>query len=293
MEEYDEIVTAIPVFYNAKAEYNAPNPNSASDTVAMDEDTLSAPAPSEAEKQKNELFVIQFPYHDLSSSPLTQHDQLTVKHKIASRTSELLVPLDVNSVIYDTPKGALYGLSLNGGFINDGDPEDESAGPSMMNSVTMEGKQCLAGTSQSGTYFIASVYHGQLHLTPLDGVMRFQHSFSHVDKVDATEKTINEQDDDSENEVAKPESAAPKAKQVVQKKEQQSVENITGSYQMRMAVKRKVEEEAFVNYQLYKPKTEEDKQMLICKGMEEHVSLPVKGLEGYWDYVAQSEIVNR
>ncbi|XP_034243613.1 DNA-directed RNA polymerase III subunit RPC5 [Thrips palmi] len=137
-----------------------------------------------------QLFIYQYPTRPASSSGA---ENIIVKSSIKPQLQEveLEMSIDTRSSNYDTGRGEQIAINADGvgSALKTG---EESVFPSgKMDRMTLKSSRLLSDTSN---YAIGVLNEGELHLTPLKGIVSLRPTFSYLDKSDKRQANKNQEE---------------------------------------------------------------------------------------------------
>nr|XP_033770079.1 DNA-directed RNA polymerase III subunit RPC5 isoform X1 [Geotrypetes seraphini]XP_033770080.1 DNA-directed RNA polymerase III subunit RPC5 isoform X1 [Geotrypetes seraphini] len=214
------------------------------------------------------LYLFQYPIRPAS---MTYGDvtHLSAKIKPKQQKVELEMAIDTMSPNYCRSKGEQIALNVDGTCTD----ESSTYSTKLMDKQTFTSIQAASNTSR----YAAAVYRkGELHLTPLHGILQLRPSFSYLDKADAKHRereAANEAGDSSQDE------AEEDVKQITVRfsrpESEQARQRRVQSYEF---LQKKQAEEPWVHLHYYGVKdsrSEHERQYLFCQspGMAESTEL--------------------
>uniref|UniRef100_A0AAY4BHT1 DNA-directed RNA polymerase III subunit RPC5 C-terminal domain-containing protein n=1 Tax=Denticeps clupeoides TaxID=299321 RepID=A0AAY4BHT1_9TELE len=143
----------------------------------------------------DKLYLFQYPVRP-SSMSYDDATHLSAKIKPKQQKVELEVALDTMSPNYCRSKGEQIALNVDGTSFED----SSTYSIKMMDKQTFSSIQATTNTSR---YAAAIFRKGELHLTPLQGILQMRPSFSYLDKADNKHRereAANEAGDSSQDE---------------------------------------------------------------------------------------------
>lgn len=149
-----------------------------------------------AKSLSEKLYLFQYPIRPAS---MTYSDvtHLSAKIKPKQQKVELEMALDTLNPNYCRSKGEQIALNVDGTSTD----ETSTYSSKLMDKQTF----CSSRTASNVSRYAAAVYRkGELHLTPLHGILQLRPSFSYLDKADAKHRereAANEGGDSSQDEV--------------------------------------------------------------------------------------------
>lgn len=241
-----------------------------------------------AKSLSEKLYLFQYP---VRPSTMTYDDatHLSAKIKPKQQKVELEVAMDCLSPNYSRSKGEQIALNV------DGTTFDESN----LYSVKMMDKQTLTSiqaTTDTSRYAAAVFRKGELHLTPLQGILQMRPSFTYLDKADAKHRereTANEAGDSSQDE------AEDDVKQITVRfsrpESEQARQRRVQSYEF---LQKRQNEEPWVHlyyHGIKDSRSEHERQYLFCQSMgsesTELVKSPSEYLAMLMPPVAEEKVV--
>ncbi|XP_016411122.1 DNA-directed RNA polymerase III subunit RPC5-like [Sinocyclocheilus rhinocerous] len=207
------------------------------------------------------LYLFQYPVRPASMS-YDNAAHLAARIKPKQQKVELEVAMDTMSPNYCRSKGEQIALNVDG--TSSEDPSVYSM--KMMDKQTFSSIQATTNTSR----FAAAVFHkGELHLTPLQGILQMRPSFSYLDKADTKHRereAANEAGDSSQDE------AEEDVKQITVRfsrpESEQARQRRIQSYEF---LQKKQAEEPWVHLHYHGIKdgrSEHERQYLYCQAMD-------------------------
>ncbi|XP_069036943.1 DNA-directed RNA polymerase III subunit RPC5 isoform X1 [Lepisosteus oculatus] len=148
-----------------------------------------------AKSLADKLYLFQYP---VRPATMTYDDvaHLSAKIKPKQQKVELVMAMDTLSPNYCRSKGEQIALNVDGTTSED----SNTYSTKLMDRQTFSSIQATNGTSR----YAAAVFHrGELHLTPLHGILQLRPSFSYLDKADSKHRereAANEGGDSSQDE---------------------------------------------------------------------------------------------
>ncbi|XP_016348590.1 DNA-directed RNA polymerase III subunit RPC5-like [Sinocyclocheilus anshuiensis] len=207
------------------------------------------------------LYLFQYPVRPASMS-YDNAAHLAARIKPKQQKVELEVAMDTMSPNYCRSKGEQIALNVDG--TSSEDPSVYSM--KMMDKQTFSSIQATTNTSR----FAAAVFHkGELHLTPLQGILQMRPSFTYLDKADTKHRereAANEAGDSSQDE------AEEDVKQITVRfsrpESEQARQRRIQSYEF---LQKKQAEEPWVHLHYHGIKdgrSEHERQYLYCQAMD-------------------------
>ncbi|KAK6301768.1 hypothetical protein J4Q44_G00278210 [Coregonus suidteri] len=147
-----------------------------------------------AKSLADKLYLFQYPVR-LSSMTYDDVTHLSAKIKPKQQKVELEMAINTQSPNYCRSKGEQIALNVDGTT-----SEDSKHLLCMMDKQTFTSIQSTTNTSR---YAAAVFRKGELHVTPLQGILQMRPSFSYLDKADSKHRereTANEGGDSSQDE---------------------------------------------------------------------------------------------
>ncbi|XP_038619570.1 DNA-directed RNA polymerase III subunit RPC5 [Tachyglossus aculeatus] len=221
-----------------------------------------------AKSLAEKLYLFQYPVRPAS---MTYDDipHLSVKIKPKQQKVELEMAIDTLNPNYCRSKGEQIALNVDGACTD----ETSTYSSKLMDKQTFSSSQTTTNTSR----YAAAVYRkGELHLTPLHGILQLRPSFSYLDKADAKHRereAANEAGDSSQDE------AEEDVKQITVRfsrpESEQARQRRVQSYEF---LQKKHAEEPWVHLHYYgrrDSRSEHERQYLLCQGpgMSENTEL--------------------
>nr|XP_056722181.1 DNA-directed RNA polymerase III subunit RPC5 [Euleptes europaea] len=148
-----------------------------------------------AKSLSEKLYLFQYPIRPAS---MTYDDvtRLSAKIKPKQQKVELELAIDTLNPNYCRSKGEQIALNVDGGCAD----ETSTYSSKLMDKQTF----CSSQTTSNVSRYAAAVYRkGEIHLTPLHGILQLRPSFSYLDKADAKHRereAANEAGDSSQDE---------------------------------------------------------------------------------------------
>ncbi|XP_030630221.1 DNA-directed RNA polymerase III subunit RPC5 [Chanos chanos] len=206
------------------------------------------------------LYLFQYPIRPFT---MTYDDvtHLSAKIKPKQQKVELEMALDTMSPNYCRSKGEQIALNVDGTSMED----SNTYSMKMMDKQTFSSIQATTDTSR---YAAAVLRKGELHLTPLQGILQMRPSFSYLDKADSKHRereAANEGGDSSQDE------AEDEVKQITVRfsrpESEQARQRRIQSYEF---LQKKQAEEPWVHlhyHGLKDSRSEHERQYLYCQSM--------------------------
>ncbi|XP_014448157.1 DNA-directed RNA polymerase III subunit RPC5 isoform X2 [Tupaia chinensis] len=212
-----------------------------------------------AKSLAEKLYLFQYPVRPAS---MTYDDipHLSAKIKPKQQKVELEMAIDTLSPNYCRSKGEQIALNVDGACAD----ETSTYSSKLMDKQTF----CSSQTTSNTSRYAAALYRqGELHLTPLHGILQLRPSFSYLDKADAKHRereAANEAGDSSQDE------AEEDVKQITVRfsrpESEQARQRRVQSYEF---LQKKHAEEPWVHlhyYGLRDSRSEHERQYLLCQG---------------------------
>ncbi|KAF5914229.1 hypothetical protein HPG69_005079 [Diceros bicornis minor] len=212
-----------------------------------------------AKSLAEKLYLFQYPVRPAS---MTYDDipHLSAKIKPKQQKVELEMAIDTLNPNYCRSKGEQIALNVDGACAD----ETSTYSSKLMDKQTFVSSQTTSNTSR---YAAALYRQGELHLTPLHGILQLRPSFSYLDKADAKHRereAANEAGDSSQDE------AEEDVKQITVRfsrpESEQARQRRVQSYEF---LQKKHAEEPWVHlhyYGLRDSRSEHERQYLLCQG---------------------------
>uniref|UniRef100_A0A7N5JL71 RNA polymerase III subunit E n=1 Tax=Ailuropoda melanoleuca TaxID=9646 RepID=A0A7N5JL71_AILME len=212
-----------------------------------------------AKSLAEKLYLFQYPVRPAS---MTYDDipHLSAKIKPKQQKVELEMAIDTLNPNYCRSKGEQIALNVDGACAD----ESSTYSSKLMDKQTFCSSQ---STSNTARYAAALYRQGELHLTPLHGILQLRPSFSYLDKADAKHRereAANEAGDSSQDE------AEEDVKQITVRfsrpESEQARQRRVQSYEF---LQKKHAEEPWVHlhyYGLRDSRSEHERQYLLCQG---------------------------
>ncbi|XP_007516625.1 DNA-directed RNA polymerase III subunit RPC5 [Erinaceus europaeus] len=212
-----------------------------------------------AKSLAEKLYLFQYPVRPAS---MTYDDipHLSAKIKPKQQKVELEMAIDTLNPNYCRSKGEQIALNVDGTCSD----ETSTYSSKLMDKQTF----CSSQTTSNTSRYAAALYRqGELHLTPLHGILQLRPSFSYLDKADAKHRereAANEAGDSSQDE------AEEDVKQITVRfsrpESEQARQRRVQSYEF---LQKKHAEEPWVHlhyYGLRDSRSEHERQYLLCQG---------------------------
>uniref|UniRef100_G3THJ6 RNA polymerase III subunit E n=1 Tax=Loxodonta africana TaxID=9785 RepID=G3THJ6_LOXAF len=212
-----------------------------------------------AKSLAEKLYLFQYPVRPAS---MTYDDipHLSAKIKPKQQKVELEMAIDTLNPNYCRSKGEQIALNVDGTCTD----ETSTYSSKLMDKQTF----CSSQTTSNTSRYAAALYRkGELHLTPLHGILQLRPSFSYLDKADAKHRereAANEAGDSSQDE------AEEDVKQITVRfsrpESEQARQRRVQSYEF---LQKKHAEEPWVHlhyYGLRDSRSEYERQYLLCQG---------------------------
>ncbi|KAF6126500.1 RNA polymerase III subunit E [Phyllostomus discolor] len=211
-----------------------------------------------AKSLAEKLYLFQYPVRPAS---MTYDDipHLSAKIKPKQQKVELEMAIDTLNPNYCRSKGEQIALNVDGACAD----ETSTYSSKLMDKQTFSSSQTTSNTSR---YAAALYRQGELHLTPLHGILQLRPSFSYLDKADAKhrEREAANEGDSSQDE------AEEDVKQITVRfsrpESEQARQRRVQSYEF---LQKKHAEEPWVHlhyYSLRDSRSEHERQYLLCQG---------------------------
>ncbi|MBN3277763.1 RPC5 polymerase, partial [Polyodon spathula] len=221
-----------------------------------------------AKSLADKLYLFQYP---IRPAAMTYDDvtHLSAKIKPKQQKVEVEMAIDSMSPNYCRSKGEQIALNVDGTTTE----ESNTYSTKLMDKQTFSSTQATTNTSR---YAAAVFRKGELHLTPLHGILQLRPSFSYLDKADSKHRereAANEDGDSSQDEVEED------VKQITVRfsrpESEQARQRRIQSYEF---LQKKHAEEPWVHlhyYGLKDSRSEHERQYLFCQftGMAENTEL--------------------
>uniref|UniRef100_A0A8C9C869 RNA polymerase III subunit E n=1 Tax=Phocoena sinus TaxID=42100 RepID=A0A8C9C869_PHOSS len=212
-----------------------------------------------AKSLAEKLYLFQYPVRPVS---MTYDDipHLSARIKPKQQKVELEMAIDTLNPNYCRSKGEQIALNVDGACAD----ETSTYSSKLMDKQTF----CSSQTTSNTSRYAAALYRqGELHLTPLHGILQLRPSFSYLDKADAKHRereAANEAGDSSQDE------AEEDVKQITVRfsrpESEQARQRRVQSYEF---LQKKHAEEPWVHlhyYGLRDSRSEHERQYLLCQG---------------------------
>ncbi|XP_036428778.1 DNA-directed RNA polymerase III subunit RPC5 [Colossoma macropomum] len=242
-----------------------------------------------AKSLADKLYLFQYPVRPATMN-YDDVTHLSAKIKPKQQKVELEVAIDTVSPNYCRSKGEQIALNVDGTSIE----ESNTFSTKMMDKQTFSSIQATTNT----TRYAAAVFRkGELHLTPLQGILQMRPSFSYLDKADSKHRereAANEAGDSSQDE------AEDDIKQITVRfarpESEQARQRRIQSYEF---LQKKQAEEPWVHlhyHSLKDGRSEHERQYLYCQAMDtsentELVKTPSEYLAMLMPPLAEEKIV--
>ncbi|XP_053496074.1 DNA-directed RNA polymerase III subunit RPC5 [Ictalurus furcatus] len=214
-----------------------------------------------AKSLSDKLYLFQYPVRPANMN-YDDMTHLTAKIKPKQQKVEIEVAIDTMSPNYCRSKGEQIALNVDGTSLED----SSTYSIKMMDKQTFSSIQATTNTSR---YAAAVFRKGELHLTPLQGILQMRPSFSYLDKADSKHKereAANEAGDSSQDE------AEEDTKQITVRfsrpESEQARQRRIQSYEF---LQKKQAEEPWVHlhyHGLKDGRSEHERQYLYCQAMD-------------------------
>ncbi|KAF5900668.1 DNA-directed RNA polymerase III subunit RPC5, partial [Clarias magur] len=214
-----------------------------------------------AKSLSDKLYLFQYPVRPANMN-YDDMTHLTAKIKPKQQKVEVEVAIDTMSPNYCRSKGEQIALNVDGTSLED----SSTYSIKMMDKQTFSSIQATTNTSR---YAAAVFRKGELHLTPLQGILQMRPSFSYLDKADSKHKereAANEAGDSSQDE------AEEDVKQITVRfsrpESEQARQRRIQSYEF---LQKKQAEEPWVHLHYHGIKdgrSEHERQYLYCQAMD-------------------------
>ncbi|XP_060795602.1 DNA-directed RNA polymerase III subunit RPC5 [Neoarius graeffei] len=214
-----------------------------------------------AKSLSEKLYLFQYPVRPANMN-YDDTTHLTARIKPKQQKVEIEVAIDTMSPNYCRSKGEQIALNVDGTSLED----SSTYSIKMMDKQTFSSIQATTNTSR---YAAAVFRKGELHLTPLQGILQMRPSFSYLDKADSKHKereAANEGGDSSQDE------AEDDAKQITVRfsrpESEQARQRRIQSYEF---LQKKQAEEPWVHlhyHSLKDGRSEHERQYLYCQAMD-------------------------
>uniref|UniRef100_A0A8C6QCF2 Polymerase (RNA) III (DNA directed) polypeptide E n=1 Tax=Nannospalax galili TaxID=1026970 RepID=A0A8C6QCF2_NANGA len=223
-----------------------------------------------AKSLAEKLYLFQYPVRPAS---MTYDDipHLSAKIKPKQQKVELEMAIDTLNPNYCRSKGEQIALNVDGACAD----ETSTYSSKLMDKQTF----CSSQTTSNTSRYAAALYRqGELHLTPLHGILQLRPSFSYLDKADAKHRereAANEAGDSSQDE------AEEDVKQITVRfsrpESEQARQRRVQSYEF---LQKKHAEEPWVHLHycgMRDSRSEHERQYLLCQGSSgvENTELPL------------------
>uniref|UniRef100_A0A8C6Y1B9 RNA polymerase III subunit E n=1 Tax=Naja naja TaxID=35670 RepID=A0A8C6Y1B9_NAJNA len=149
-----------------------------------------------AKSLSEKLYLFQYPIRPASMT-YNEVTHLAAKIKPKQQKVELEMAIDTSNSNYCRSKGEQIALNVDGTCMD----ETNTYSSKLMDKQTF----CSSQTTSNISRYAAAIYkRGELHLTPLHGILQMRPSFAYLDKADAKyreREAANEHGDSSQDEV--------------------------------------------------------------------------------------------
>ncbi|KAF3704243.1 DNA-directed RNA polymerase III subunit RPC5 [Channa argus] len=237
----------------------------------------------------DKLYLFQYPVRP-STMTYDDVDHLAAKIKPKQQKVELEMLLNTMSPNYCRSKGEQIALNVDGTTYD----ETNTYSAKMMDKQTFSSIQSTTNTSR---YAAAVFRKGELHITPLTGILQMRPSFSYLDKADnktREREAANEGGDSSQDEAE--EDAKAITVRFARPESEQARQRRIQSYEF---LQKKQAEEPWVHLNYYGVKdsrSEHERQYLFCQSMDasensELVKTPKEYLEMLMPPLAEEKVV--
>ena len=128
----------------------------------------------------DKLFIFQYPVRPAREG----YDNATIiKSSIKPENQEVLmeVAIDTQSVNYDHSKGEQIAINADGDSKTDQEDEEKAFDSNLMDKTVLQSFRALPNCSN---YAVGIFQDGELHVTPLKGVIQMRPQFNYLDKSD-------------------------------------------------------------------------------------------------------------
>ncbi|XP_077481807.1 DNA-directed RNA polymerase III subunit RPC5 [Stigmatopora argus] len=214
-----------------------------------------------AKSLAEKLYLLQYP---VRPSNMTYDDVnlLAAKIKPKQQRVELQMSMDTNSPNYCRSKGEQIALNVDGR----GYEENNTYSVKMMDNQTFSSIQATTSTSR---YAAAIFRKGELHITPLAGILQMRPSFAYLDKADSKtkEREAGNEGGDSSQDEAEDEAKAISVRFSRPETEQARQRRIQ-SYDF---LQKKQAEEPWIHLQYHSlrdSRSEHERQYLFCQHVD-------------------------
>ncbi|XP_066131988.1 DNA-directed RNA polymerase III subunit RPC5 isoform X1 [Saccopteryx bilineata] len=212
-----------------------------------------------AKSLAEKLYLFQYPVRP-ASMPYDDIPHLSAKIKPKQQKVELEMAIDTVNPNYCRSKGEQIALNVDGACTD----ETSTYSSKLMDKQTF----CSSQTTSNTSRYAAALYRqGELHLTPLHGVLQLRPSFSYLDKADAKHRereAATEAGDSSQDE------AEEDVKQITVRfsrpESEQARQRRVQSYEF---LQKRHAEEPWVHlhhHSLRDSRSEHERQSLLCQG---------------------------
>ncbi|XP_077594955.1 DNA-directed RNA polymerase III subunit RPC5 [Stigmatopora nigra] len=242
-----------------------------------------------AKSLAEKLYLLQYP---VRPSNMTYDDVnlLAAKIKPKQQRVELQMVMDTNSPNYCRSKGEQIALNVDG----TGYEENNTYSLKMMDNQTFSSIQATTSTSR---YAAAIFRKGELHITPLTGILQMRPSFAYLDKADGKtkEREAGNEGGDSSQDEAEDEAKAISVRFARPESEQARQRRIQ-SYDF---LQKKQAEEPWIHLQYHSlrdGRSEHERQYLFCQHVDssdnsELVKTPKEYLSMLMPPLAEEKVV--
>nr|XP_046232947.1 DNA-directed RNA polymerase III subunit RPC5 [Scatophagus argus] len=214
-----------------------------------------------AKSLADKLYLFQYP---VRPSTMTYDDvsHLTAKIKPKQQRVELEMAINTMSPNYCRSKGEQIALNVDGTSYD----ETNTYSAKMMDKQTFSSIQATTNTSR---YAVAVFRKGELHVTPLTGILQMRPSFSYLDKADSKireREAANEGGDSSQDEAE--EEAKAITVRFARPESEQARQRRIQSYEF---LQKKQAEEPWVHLHYHGAKdgrSEHERQYLFCQSVD-------------------------
>ncbi|XP_057682742.1 DNA-directed RNA polymerase III subunit RPC5 [Corythoichthys intestinalis] len=214
-----------------------------------------------AKSLAEKLYLLQYP---VRPSKMTYDDVnlLAAKIKPKQQRVELKMAMDTNSPNYCRSKGEQIALNVDG----TGYEESNTYSVKMMDNQTFSSIQATTSTSR---YAAAIFRKGELHITPLTGILQMRPSFTYLDKADnkTREREAGNEGGDSSQDEGEEEAKAISVRFARPESEQARQRRIQ-SYEF---LQKKQAEEPWIHLQYHgirDGRSEHERQYLFCQNVD-------------------------
>ncbi|XP_038065974.1 DNA-directed RNA polymerase III subunit RPC5-like isoform X2 [Patiria miniata] len=210
------------------------------------------------------LYLFQYPVRP-SGMPYDDFEHLAARIKPKQKLVEIELGLETSNPNYDRSRGEQIAINVDGA---------NPVGNKSYQSDVMD-KQVLATSSSLSTtsrYGVGILKDGELHLTPLHGIMQLRPSFSYLDKADMKSKVEKAADNEGESSQEEEEEAKPVKVQFARPESDQAKARRLASYSHH---EKMLSEEMWVPLScrsVYDERSYSEREKLFCQAMESEVS---------------------